>query len=232
MMRTAAGVTHLPALARAALGALAALALLAAPAGAASGKGDYVGAWSLAASLGYAVPNTDEYGNAAAWRLSGGYSPIPWLEIDLEFGRFGVGVDQPDVNGIPEHTIASGDLTIQPVCLTAQYRRPLPDLFSTLTLLAGAGYYFVNYEMGAAPRAVFSAGGVRGLPDQEVDDAWGFHAGAGLEYAWNERLSFVAEGRYLFLSPDAHGTAAPGHRIDGELDLDTWIVTGGIKVTF
>ncbi len=211
---------------------VACAALLPRPAFAQSGKGDYLGVWSVAASAGYAVPNTDQYGNSLTWRLSGGYSPMPRFELDLEVGRFSVDVDQPEANGIPEHTIASGTLAVRPVCLTAQYRHPLPDLFSTLILLAGGGYYFIDYDMAAAPRAVFAAGGVRGLPDQSVDDAWGFHAGAGIEYAYSERLSLVAEGRYLVLAPHADGTAAPGRRIDGSLDLDTWILTGGLKVTF
>jgi outer membrane protein W len=213
--------------------ALAALLLaLAAPAGAQSGKGDYVGSWSAAAAVGYAVPNTDEYDNAFAWRLAGSYSPLPQFEIGLEIGRFSTQVSQPDANGISPHTIASGTVEVRPVCLTAQYRRPLPDLFSTLTLLAGVGYYFLDYAMADEARAVFEAGGVRGLPDQSVDDAWGAHLGAGIEYALTERLSLVGEGRYVFLSPEASGTASPGRSIDGSLDLDTWLFSGGLKFTF
>lgn len=221
---------RLAGMAAALIGAAVALAPL--PAAAESGKGDYIGTWSLAAGVGYAIPNTDEYENTFAWRLVGGYSPMPQFEVDLEIGSYTIDVSQPEDNGIPLHSIASGSLEVRPVCVTAQYRTPLPDLFSTLTLLAGIGYYFIDYEMGAGPRAVFEAGGVRDLPDQAVDDAWGFHAGAGIEYAYNERLSFLAEARYLFLSPEAHGTAAPGHAIDGSLDLNTWIFTGGVKVTF
>jgi hypothetical protein len=210
----------------------AALLVRAAPVAAQSGKGEYLGAWSLGASLGYAVPNTDEYGNALAWRLALAYSPVPQFELGLEFGRFSSDVSQPDPDGIPSHTIASGSLDITPVCLTAQYRRALPELLSTVTLQGGAGYYFVDYEMGDAQREVFEAGGAAGLPDQQVDDAWGFHAGAGLEYALTERVSLVAEGRYLFLEPSASGTAKDGQRFDGSLDLNTWIFSGGVKVWF
>lgn len=216
------------------LGAAAgfALLLLGAPAAARSGKGEYLGAWSAAASLGYALPTTDEYDNALLWRVAIGYSPLPQIEVDLEFGGFSSDVSQPDPDGIPSHTIASGSLDLRPVCLTAQYRTPLPEMLSTLTLLAGVGYYFIDYDMGGEQRASFEAGGVPGLPDQEVDDAWGFHAGAGLEYALGERVSLVGEGRYLFLEPSARGTGASGRRFDGTLDLDTWMFTGGVKVGF
>jgi outer membrane protein W len=201
-------------------------------AGAQSGKGDYIGSWSASAAIGYAIPNTDEYDNAFAWRLAAGYSPTPRFEIDLEVSRFVSEVSQPDPYGLPSHTIASGELDVTPVCLTAQYRTPLPGLLSTLSLLAGVGYYFIDYSMAVEPRDVFVSGGATGLPDQNVDDAWGFHVGAGLEYALTARFSVSAEGRYLFLSPQASGTTGSGNRIDGSLDLNTWLFTGGIKVAF
>jgi opacity protein-like surface antigen len=219
----------------AALGAALAAALVAAaagPAGAASGKGDYVGTWTASAQLGYAVPNTDEYAGALAWRLAVGYQPAPQFELDLELGRFVTDVDQPDAGGVPTHTIASGELDVRSICLTAQYRAPLPELLSTLTLSGGAGYYFVDYAMGAEPRAVFAALGTAGLPDQQVDDAWGFHLGAGLEYALTERFSLLADGRYLFLTPGTRGANAAGGSFAGELDLNTWQLTGGVKLVF
>ena len=200
------------------------------PAAAESGKGEYLGAWSVGASLGYALPNTDEYDNGFAWRLALGYAPLPQFELDLEFGGFTSDVSQPEPGGIPSYTIASGSLEIRPVCLTAQYRRPLPELLSTVTLLAGIGYYFIDYDMGDEQGAAFD--GQLGLPDQEVDDSWGFHLGAGLEYAVTERISLVAEGRYLFLNPSARGTTVSGVRFDDSLDLDTWMFTGGVKVGF
>jgi opacity protein-like surface antigen len=206
--------------------------LTAAEAGAQSGKGDYIGSWSGSAAIGYAIPNTDEYDNAFAWRLAAGYSPTPQFEIDLEVSRFVSEVSQPDPYGLPSHTIASGELDVTPVCLTAQYRTPLPGLLSTLSLLAGVGYYFIDYSMDDEPRGVFVSGGAAGHPDQHVDDAWGFHVGAGLEYALTVRLSVSAEGRYVFLSPQASGTTGSGSRIDDSLDLNTWVFTGGIKVAF
>ena len=206
--------------------------LIAGEAGAQTGKGDYVGIWSSSAAIGYAIPNTDEYDNAFTWRLAAGYSPTPQFEIDLEVSRFVSEVHQPDPNGLPSHTIASGQLDVTPICLTAQLRTPLPGMLATLSLLAGAGYYFIDYTIADEPREVFVSGGATGRPDQDVDDAWGYHIGAGLEYPLAARLSVLAEGRYLFLSPQASGTAGSGGSVEGSLDLDTWMFTGGIKVVF
>jgi opacity protein-like surface antigen len=200
--------------------------------GAASGKGDYLGTFSASALAGYSFPNTDAYGSAFAWRVAGGYSPVPELEVDLELGAFSSGVDQPEANGIPSHTIASGNLDVKALCLTVQWRPPQPEAMATAYALAGLGWYDVSYRMDEGPRQVFLTSGVAGLPDQAVEAAWGFHVGAGIEYALGERLFLLGEARYLFLSPEARGTAAPGSAISGSIDLNTWLLSGGVKVVF
>jgi opacity protein-like surface antigen len=208
------------------------LCLAAGVAEAQSGKGDYVGAWSVTGAFGYAVPNTDQYGNDLTGRLGIGYSPYPPLEIGLELGLFSSEVAQPEANGLPTHDIASGKLDVIPACVTLRYRAPLAETMATLVLLAGGGYYFIDYTMAAAPRGILVGGGAEGLPDQAVRDAWGFHAGAGLEYALTGWLSLTIEGRYVVVAPKVSGTAGEGHQLGGSLDLNTWLFTGGIKVAF
>jgi outer membrane protein W len=197
-----------------------------------AGKGEYVGRWSVAGDVGYAVPNTDPYGDVFTWRAGVGYSPLPQFEIDLELGRFAPGVTQPEADGVPTHDIASGRIEAWPVCVTLRYLVPLQAEMATFVLLAGAGYYFIDYSMGDAQRGYFAAGGDEGLPDQVVNDAWGFHAGAGLEYALTGWLSLTAEARYVFLAPEVSGTARDGYQLGGSLDLNTWLFTGGIKAAF
>lgn len=197
-----------------------------------SGKGDYIGRWSVSGAAGYALPNTDEYGNVFSGRIGVGYSPYPPIEIGLELGLFTTPVTQPEQEGLPEHDIASGELTVLPVCLTLQYRAPLAETMATLVLLGGAGYYFVDYTMAAAPRDALAADLAAGLADQAVRDAFGFHAGVGLEYALTGWLSLMAEGRFVGLAPKVSGTAAQGRQLGGSLDLNTWLFTGGIRVAF
>lgn len=208
------------------------LCLSAGGAQAQSGKGDYVGAWSVSGGLGYASPNTDAYGDALAWRLSVGYSPIPPFEIGLELGRFTTEVTQPEPDGMPNHDIASGHLEVLPISLFVQYHIPLSATMATVNLLAGAGYYFINYSMADGPRGIFASGGAEGLPDQTVRDVWGFHAGAGLEYALTGWFSVMLEGRYVFLAPHVSGTAKDDYALGGSLDLNTWLFSGGMKVAF
>jgi len=206
--------------------------LVAAGAHAQSGKGEYVGRWSVSGALGYAIPNTDEYTNGLAWRLGVGYSRNPRFEIGLEIGSFSTVVSQPETDGLPTHDIASGRLDVLPVCVNLHYNVPLSETMATFSLLAGAGYYFVDYTMADAPREIFVSSNVEGLPDQVVRDAWGFHAGAGLEYALTGWFSFTVEARYVFLAPQVSGTAKDDYKIGGSLDLNTWLFTGGMKVAF
>ena len=209
-----------------------ALFLAAGDASAQSGKGAYVGGWSVSGDLGYAVPNTDQFGNGLSWRAGVSYSPIPQFDVGLELGRFSTQVTQPEENGLPTHDIASGQIEVLPLCLTLQYHIPISGTMATINLLGGAGYYFVDYAMADAPSGVFAASGVEGLPNQVVNDSWGFHAGAGVEYALSGWFSLTAEARYVFLSPDVSGTAKDNYTLGGSLDLNTWLFTGGIKVAF
>jgi outer membrane protein W len=211
-------------LAAAAAGLL--LCLTAGAARAQSGPGEYLGRWSVSGELGAAIPNTDQYGDVLSWRLGVGYSRDPRFEIGVDLGRFSTGVSQPEPDGLPNHTIASGTLDVVPLCLTVRYHLPVAASMFSVSLLGGAGYYLVDYTMAAAPRAAL------GLADQVVDDAFGFHAGAGLEYAVAGWLSLTVEGRYVFLSPGVSGTAKDGVTLGGSLNLNTWLFTGGIKLSF
>ena len=207
-------------------------AFVAGPAWAQDGPGEYLPTWTFSGAVGYAVPSTDEYGDALVGRVAVGYSPWPSLEVDLEYGGWSAQVSQPDASGIPSHTIASGNLRLRPLTLTGQWRYPVPGFMATAYLLGGIGWYSIDYTMADEPRKVFEGSGAVDLPDQGVDNAFGYHIGAGLDYVITERLSLTAEGRYVFLSPDAHGATTPGYRIAGSLDLDTWLFTAGVKVSY
>lgn len=210
------------------------LCLLAAPlpGAAQSGKGEYLGAWSVSASGGYATPDNDRYEGAPAWRLALGYSPLPRVGLELEYGRFPAAVATDAPGGIPAGDLAAGTLDVRAFCLTAQWRQPLGGLPATLVALGGVGRYRISYAMGDEPRRLYAESGVRGLPDQTVDDAWGAHVGGGLEWAVGAHVSLLAEARYLVLAPGVSGHTTPGNALDGSIDLGTLVVTGGIKATF
>lgn len=196
------------------------------------GKGDYLGLFNVTLQGGYAIPNTDEYANTVYYQGAVGYSPVPWFELDIEVGRFATTVSQPEKNGVPTHTIASGDLTVLPVTLSAQVRYPVPEILSSLYFLGGAGYYFTDYGWSGASRDYFAGKQAQ----QSIDDAWGFHLGAGIEYHMTGHLSLVGEGRYLILAPRAWGSWTDENEaqqeFDRKLDLNTWLFTGGLKVVF
>lgn len=210
------------------------------PAHSKSGKGDYIGQYSVAVQGGFAIPNTDEFDNTFFYQGSLGYSPIPWLEVSLGAGRFQSNVSQPEPHGVPVHTIATGDLEVIPLIATVHLRYPMQEIFSTFTAFAGAGYYLVDYEMGGEARRFLdeksqSSPTGETFP-QTVGNDWGFHLGVGIEYHMTDHLSLVGEGRYIILSPAMSGSACDEagweYRFSGSLDLNTWLFTGGIKVAF
>jgi outer membrane protein W len=86
--------------------------------------------------------------------------------------------------------------------------------------------------MDDGPREALAATGAQNVQDQHVDDDWGFHLGAGLEYALTERVSLAAETRYVFLTPPSGGDSGADTRFTGSLGLNTWLFSGGVKVAF
>lgn len=200
-------------------------------------ESEFLYGFDLKASIGYAVPNTDDYDNSFTFQVSAGYDVAQWLNLELGVGYFSSQIDYPFA-GPPAHTIAEGDLKVIPFTLTAQVRHSLPELFLTVYALGGVGYYLVDYTWSGGSEAYFD--GIRetyGAASQSVDDSFGFHLGGGLEYPLTASLALAAEGRYIVLRPGASGdwtdpvTEMPVS-FDDELDLNTWLFFGGLKYMF
>ncbi len=207
-----------------------------------TGEEKYLGDISLGASIGYAIPTTDEYDNAAAFKITAGYSITPYFNLEAGLGRFSSTVSQPDANGVSMFTIASGDLRVIPLTLTGQFRYQVPEIFSIFYGLAGLGYYFVDYSWSDDTEAYFESV-KEAFPafstrvKQEVDNGFGFHLGGGLDYLLTSQLSLNIEAQYILFSPKARGfwkdlEDGTERLFDNDLDLNTFLFTAGIKFWF
>lgn len=224
--------SHRAALGRLAGGFAAAALCLLLRAADAEAKGDFVPRWSVGAQAGAALPDTDEYGGSATWRVGLGYAFAPSLEVAVEWGRYSTAITQPDRNGIPTHTLASGVLDVSGFSATLRWRRELPELFASVYLGGGAGFYLLGYEMSEGAKAVYRRSGTVGLPNQAVENAAGLHAAGGVEYVLTPWVRLAGEVRYTVLEPKASGTTYPGMAIGGRIDLSSWSFTGGVRIGF
>ncbi len=104
---------------------------------------------------------------------------------------------------------------------------------ATVNLLAGVGYYFVDYTMADEPREIYAASGVEGLPDQTVSDALGVPRRRGARVRPHRLVQRHGRGPLsVSLRRGVSGTTKDGYELGGSLDLNTWLFTGGIKVAF
>ncbi len=193
--------------------------------------------FNVNASLGGALPTTDEYGNSFYFRIGAGYEVTPYFSLDLGVGRFATAIDH-EMETPPANTIADGEMKVIPLTLNLQLRYPVPNLFGTIYGLAGAGYYFVDYSWSGGSKDYFNdVEAVYGLAVQSVSDSFGFQLGGGFDYPLSANVFLNVEGQYVLLSPEAKGawrdliTGEP-YRFDKELDLNTWIFTVGAKYLF
>lgn len=224
-------------LTRTAAAVLAALFIAASFSSAEAADEDFLYGFNLNASLGYAVPTTDEYSNSFYFRFGGGYSVNSTLALDLSLGRFSSDISH-DMDFPPGRTVADGTLKVTPLVLSAQLRYPLHQIFSTVYALAGVGYYFVDYSWSGQSKEYFlEVEDLYGPAVQSVSDSFGFNLGGGLDYPLGTHFLLNIEGQHLFLSPDAKGRwrdllTGELHQFNDSLDLNTWLFTAGVRYLF
>lgn len=213
------------------------MAIVPAGAGAQEQMGQLYYGFDFNASVGAVIPSTDEFGNSVYIRGGAGYEISENVAIDVGIGRFASDVDN-NLDTPPSNTIADGEMKVLPVTATLQLRYPVPQLYGTVYGLAGLGYYFIDYSWSSQAESYFDeVAALYGAPRQEVSDSFGFHLGGGFEYPLTAQLSLDVEGQYLFLNPAAEGmwrdlvTGEP-YSFDNDIDLNSWILSFGIKFVF
>jgi len=189
------------------------------------------------ASVGTVIPSTDEFGNSFYIRGGAGYEVNENFAIDIGIGRFSSDVDN-DLNTPPPNTIADGKMKVVPLTATLQLRYLVPQAYGTVYGLAGLGYYFIDYSWSPGSERYFEeVSALYGPSRQEVSDSFGFNLGGGFEYPLTAQFSLDAEAQYLFLKPSAEGTwrdlvTGEPYSFDNDLDLNSWILSFGVKFVF
>lgn len=113
----------------------------------------------------------------------------------------------------------SGDVDITPITLSARYAIPILEDKLRCYGLAGIGYYMYDASIDVDMSGAAAAVGIPGLTasgsaDLEIDDTFGYHVGAGVEWKVHENVELFAEYRYAFVKPGAtiEGTATASYR--------------------
>ncbi len=110
----------------------------------------------------------------------------------------------------------------------------IPILFSVRThlstnskvspyLTVGIGYYINDFDADSS---------ISGVADIDVDDSFGYHVGAGLEYFFNDHIAFNFDLKYFLTNVDVDGYIGGTKLRDDKADADAFTAGVGFKFYF
>lgn len=210
---------------------LASLMVLASGTVTTSSAEDIAGRSGLGIGLGYISPKDDTIDSGMLPSINYTYGVTSNFSLELSLGRAVLDVEDEDISGLN-----LGEITTVPLQLTAQYR--IPSGSASPYLGAGVGYYFNDFD--TSDEAVDFLRTDLGDPSLtakiEADDSFGYHVNLGVDYFFNRNLAINLDARYFWTEVDGtlKGTVfgIPFEGDLGELELDSSVVSAGIKYFF
>jgi outer membrane protein W len=178
----------------------------------------------LGLEAGYIIPSEDNFGKTPAFGLSFFYSLSKQFRVELK-GYF----SPVDVENNPEG-LSAGTLNVIPLQLSLQYRLNISPRFIPYAG-AGVGYYLNNFSLDKNDQW-------RNLGfdiNEEVDNVFGYHFGAGIDYFIKSNMAVNIDIRYCIASFDGSYTITEevsGISQSGNIEGDLNHIFFGIGVKF
>jgi len=171
---------------------------------------------NIGVHLGYAKAEGAEEGNG----LVGGHlelRPARWFGIQ----------GAVDYRHVEEYTVSIGGfsdaLDVRSVPVTVSARFLVPSNAWKPYGVAGAGWYYLVYDYSEELELLGA--------EDETENTFGWHVGAGLEVPLSPKVSLFGEGRAVFVDPDKDLDDDDANRIT-ELDYDSTYFSGGLNLHF
>lgn len=167
------------------------------------------------------------------------YGVTRWFSIEIAFDS-SLKTDLIDKilvkDNIPGVKIA--DVRVYPLTVSGQLRYIAgPEFYTWIVPYAtfGFGRYFVDCDVAKEYKEEHVPWDVK----VHMDDAWGGHVGAGFDIFASKNIAFNFEFRYFWAESDIYetiemeGVETPSpYPKSGGMNLDSWMVGGGIKFYF
>lgn len=188
-----------------------------------SSKGKTMG---LGLEAGYVMPKEDNFGNSPAFGVSFFYSLSKQFRVELKGCFFPTKVENN-----PE-ALSAGTLNVIPLQLSLQYRLWLSGSFIPY-LGAGVGYYLNIFSLENNSQWQNLGFNI----SEEVDSAFGYHFGAGIDYFIKPKMAIYIDVRYSIASFNGSYTITEevsgiSHSGDIEGDLNHISFGAGFKFLF
>ena len=161
-----------------------------------------------------------DFDDAFAVGINGTYYFCPWFSVEagLDYIETEMDLQNPAGSG------NLGDLEQMPLLLTGRFHWPLNGWTSPYLAL-GIGYYFNDISTNSA----FLAS--QGIISVDVDDSFGYHIGAGIEWFLNPNLAFNIDFKYIWNEIDFDTVDAVGPETV-EVDADGFVAGISLKYFF
>ena len=153
------------------------------------------------------------------------------LSIELSLGQAVLDVNPSDI------PVDLGEATVRPLQVTAQYRVPSGNLSPYVG--AGLGYYSNDFDLSDDVKDAIAF--IRSTSDPtfdldvDIDNSFGFHIDAGVDYFVNSNFALNIDARYFWSEADATMTTTElgiTEEGDEEIDLDSFVIGVGAKYFF
>ena len=154
------------------------------------------------------------------------------LSVELSLGQAVLDVKPGDI------PVDLGEATVMPLQVTAQYRVPSGNIPLSPYVGAGLGYYFNNFDLSDDVKDAIAFKRLTDPTfdvDADIDDSFGFHIDAGVDYFVNSNFALNLDARYFWSEADATMTTTElgvTDKGDDEIDLDSFIIGVGAKYFF
>ena len=134
-------------------------------------------------------------------------------DVDTELGLLGVSFD-------------AGEFSSTPLLLTLRFHIPISDSSISPYIGAGVGYYLNSFD---AEATVWGAG-----TDVDIDDAFGFHANAGVEvfFGQQKNMAITVDVKYAWIEPDFIISVPGLIPLEADVDIGGFTACAGIKYYF
>ena len=184
---------------------------------------------SIRAIVGYAMLSEENYGSGFKYGGSLCLEITKNIAIELSGIRF-----QSNVEGNPE-ALSEGKLSIIPIQLSLKARFLMAGRFVPY-VLGGGGYYLSSFALDEGIISNWDAFGFD--IEEKVENAIGFHFGAGLDLFVTKNIALNADLRYCIANPKGSWTLTDqfaGIETSGsleDLNLNSFMFGVGLKFYF
>jgi opacity protein-like surface antigen len=177
---------------------------------------------------GYTLPTEKNYARAFAYGAGLSFDLHKYFAIELS------GIRYESSTAGSEDGLSKGTLAVLPLEVSLKGQFPLSGGRFTPYFAVGAGYSI--YQFNLDPQIVANWEKVGFRITEKLDNALGFHFGAGLEVALNRSLALVFDARFRFAEGNAAWTMTDQtgeEEISGDLEkLDQGSISLGMGLKF